>query len=237
MSTQIPGGNPSDLEDFAGMFRHIFGKQMQAIDDMLPAKVISYNRTTNLAKVQPLIKMVTADGNTVSRATIAEIPVFQYAGGGFMVSFPIAAGDLGWIKANDRDISLYMASFNESAPNTLRRKSFSDAMFFPDIMRGYSIAAEDAGNLVIQYKDTTTKIAMSGAKIKIASPTIELSATTIDLNAATVNITATTTNISGNVAITGSTLTHNGVNIGSTHIHSQGPDSAGNTEQDTGVPH
>jgi len=78
---------------------------------------------------------------------------------------------------------------------------------------------------------------MSGAKIKIASPTIELSATTIDLNATTVNITATTTNIAGNVAITGSTLTHNGVNIGSTHIHSQGPDSAGNTEQDTGVPH
>lgn len=40
-----------------------------------------------------------------------------------------------------------------------------------------------------------------------------------------------------NVEITSSTLTHNGTNVGDTHIHSQGNDSAGDSEVDTGGPH
>lgn len=39
------------------------------------------------------------------------------------------------------------------------------------------------------------------------------------------------------VEITSSTLTHNGTNIGDSHIHSQGADSDGDSEVDTGGPH
>ena len=72
----------------------------------------------------------------------------------------------------------------------------------------------------------------------ISADTISLEATTsIDISAPTINIDGTTIAISGtSVGITGS-LTNGGVNIGSTHIHSQGNDSNGDTEVDTGVPH
>lgn len=41
---------------------------------------------------------------------------------------------------------------------------------------------------------------------------------------------------SGDIDITSVSLTHNGVNIGSSHKHTQGNDSDNNVQQDTGVP-
>lgn len=209
MATEIPSIDPADSEDFTGAFRHIFGKMMQSVDGMLPAKVISYNRTTNRATVQPLIMMLTTADTTVQRATIASVPVFQYGAGDFLLSFPLKVGDLGWIKANDRDISLFLQSYSNAAPNTIRKKSFSDAVFYPDVMRGYTIAGEDADNAVLQNLDGSVKISLGADKIKITAPSVEIVSTT---------------------------LTHNGVNIGDTHVHTQGADSGGDTQQNTGVP-
>lgn len=200
--TDIPSGDPADLSDFTGAFRHIFGKMMQSVDGMLPAKVISYNRTTNRATVQPLIMMLTTADTTVQRAEIASVPVFQYGAGDFLLSFPVKAGDLGWIKANDRDISLFLQSYSNAAPNTIRKKSFSDAIFYPDVMRGYTIASEDLDNVVLQNLDGSVKVSLGANKVKIAAPTVEIVSTA---------------------------LTHNGVNIGATHTHSGVTAGASNT--------
>jgi len=48
-------------------------------------------------------------------------------------------------------------------------------------------------------------------------------------------ITAKELIIDANISITG-TVTNNGINISSTHIHPQGADSAGNSQQNTGTP-
>lgn len=67
--------------------------------------------------------------------------------------------------------------------------------------------------------------------LTIASDTMGIEATTtLDVDSTQINVTAS------NVAVTAS-LTNNGVNVGSTHIHSQGNDSGGDAEVDTGVPH
>ncbi len=42
--------------------------------------------------------------------------------------------------------------------------------------------------------------------------------------------------LANDVEITSGTLTHNGVNIGYTHVHSQGADSAGDIEDNTNAP-
>ena len=203
--TEIPSIDPANDGDLVGAFRHIFGKMIQNVDDMLPAQVIAYDRVSNRATVQPLVMVLTTGDTTVQRASVASIPVFRFGGGDFMLSFNLKAGDLGWIKANDRDISLFLQSGNASAPNTLRKHSFSDAMFYPDAMRGYTVAGEDLENAVLQNKDGSVKISVGQDKIKIVAPAIEM--------------------VSGS-------LTHNGVNIGSTHTH--GNVSSGTSN--TGVP-
>jgi len=212
VAKNIPSIDPADEGDLTGAFRHIVGKILQNTDDMLPARVVSYNRTTNRAVIEPMIMMVTTSDTTIKRAQLASIPVYQYGGGDFILSFPIKAGDLGWIKANDRDISIFLQSYENAAPNTIRKKSFSDAVFYPDVMRGYTIASEDANNVVLQNISGTVKVSLGANKVKVSAPTVEIVAT--------------------DITITSTTLTHNGKNIGATHTHSGVTVGAGTT----GVP-
>ena len=165
-----PSIDPADYGTFVGAFNLIMRKQLMKTDDMLPAEVIAYDRTTNRAQVQPLIQAVTTNGSLLVRAQVMSVPVFQMAGGGMMVSFNLVTGDLGWIKANDRDISLFKQVYALQPPNTKRLHSFEDAMFFPDVMTGYTIASEDAANAVLQTKDGTVCIAIWPSQIKQCAP-------------------------------------------------------------------
>src|SRR4051812_35962375 len=113
-----PSRNPADNDTMAGTFRLVLDKFLQRTDDMLPGKVIAYDAATNLAQVQPLIIMVTTNNQQVKRAQIASVPVYQMGAGGLVLRFPVKTGDLGWIKANDRDISLFKRIKDFVSPNT-----------------------------------------------------------------------------------------------------------------------
>lgn len=181
MSNANPSLNPADDGSLTGMLRQVLGKFLQGVDDMIPAKVIAFDRATNRAQVQPLIKMITTSGELVSRANVASVPVFQFSGGGFVLNFPLNAGDYGWLKATDRDMSLFIQSFKESEPNTFRKHSFEDSVFFPDIMRGYTIPSEDLENAVWQNYSGSVRISLWPNKIKMTAPLIELETTTLDV--------------------------------------------------------
>lgn len=163
-----PSFDPANRGDLAGTIRFVLTKFLQGLDDMLPAKVISYDRVTNRAQVQPLIAIVTTGDTQVQRAQVASIPVLQLGGGGFVISCPLNAGDLGWIKANDSDISLFLQFLQNSPPNTARLHSFEDGLFIPDTMfKGVTIA--DEGALVIQNVAGTVGISIN-ENIKMTAP-------------------------------------------------------------------
>jgi len=174
------------------MLQEVLGKHLAGVDDMLPAIVISYDRATNLARVKPLVKILRTDGTSSARAEIASVPVFQIGGAIAVLTFNILPGDIGWIKANDRDISNFMESKEEEAPNTLRKHEFSDAVFFPDQFRKWTLDAEDAAAAVLQTLDGTQRIAIHADHIKMTSDLrIDLEAPNINLDATNnVNITA-----------------------------------------------
>jgi hypothetical protein len=166
-----PSVNPADENTLIGVLRLFLTKTQQNWDDMLPARVVAYDAASNTARVQPMIAMVTTDDVIVQRAQVAAVPVFQVGAGGFVLRFPVAAGDLGWIKASDRDISLFLQSKEASPPNTMRMHCFSDAVFFPDAMlKGATIAPEDAGNAVWQTLDGSVKVALASESIRMAAP-------------------------------------------------------------------
>lgn len=136
------------------------------LDDMLPAQVVSYDDASNRAVIKPLIMVGTTEGRKISRGAIPNIPVFRFGGGGFFMRFPIKPGDFGWLKANDRDVSLmFQRGGREDWPNTERLHSFSDAMFFPDTIKDWAIDGENADALVLQSMDGTTCLALHDGKI------------------------------------------------------------------------
>ena len=169
MTTSYPPSiDPADRGNLWGIIKFILTKWLQKTDDMLPATVISYDRVTNRATVQPLISVVTTLNTIIQRGALASIPVYQYGCGGFVWSAPMQQGDLGWIKANDRDISNFLKFLQNSTPNTGRLHNFSNGMFFPDTMfRGVTIG--NVAKAVWQNLAGTVGIFL-GSNIEMTSP-------------------------------------------------------------------
>lgn len=194
-----PSINPADEDSLVGAFRSVLGKFLQGVDDCLPAVVIAVEGRRRVT-VHPQIMMGATDGKKVSRAQVASVPILNIGGGDFVLSFPVKAGDFGWLKASDRDLSLFLQALKEEWPNTTRMHSFQDGVFIPDVMRQWTLAGEDDARAVLQSTDGATKIALGDGIVKISAHTVEIVADDVDIQSGT--------------------LTHNGVNIGADHVHS-----------------
>jgi hypothetical protein len=235
---QTPGTDPADLTSLAGAFRTIFKKFMQNKDGMLPATVVSYNRNTNKAVIQPQIMLLSTDGTTMQRAPLASITVLALGGGGVMIGFPVKAGDTGWIDASDRDISLFLQQFkagvaNQTStmlpPNTLRMHSFSDGRFIPDVLCNYVFpeALDPDTDMCIATTDGEAYIALNSATKNITAysqtgnATINLPAGTLTAQAMAVSVTSQTTltlAAAGDIVATCESFLINGVPH-TTHTH------------------
>src|SRR5699024_6656222 len=81
----------------------------------------------------------------------------------------------GWLKANDRDISLMMQRGGmEDWPNTQRLHSFSDAMFFPDTLKEWAINGENADAMVIQSMDGSVCVALHEGRNTMTAPQMDV---------------------------------------------------------------
>jgi hypothetical protein len=209
MKNANPSLNPANNGTLAGTLEFCLSKILANIQNALPAKIIAYNRTTNRAQVQAMIAVVDTNNATISRAQIASVPVLQLGGGGFMLSFNLVPGNMGWIIANDRDISVFLQSYKEAQPASNRIHSFSDALFIPDVMTGYSIASEDKNNAVLQSTDGTVKVSLGVGKIKILAPIVEIDGATA------INMTTPLETLNGNLLVNGNIVTTGTITPGS----------------------
>lgn len=237
-----PSIDPADDDSLLGMANTILRKFLQRVDDMLPARVVSYDRATNRASLAPMVALLTTAGTQVARAQVASVPVLLLGGGGHMLSFNLKPGDFGWLKACDRDISLFLQSWGSGPPNTLRMHTFEDSLFIPDAMRGYAINGEDEANVVLQTLDGKYRIAVSDDHVKITAGQAH-----VMIEDAQVTIQAAQINLNGNVSSGGGpgtpdlhltasnsiTLTAPAITLNGrqwdTHVHTQVQPGAGNS--------
>lgn len=226
-----PSRDPANDASLVGMAKQVLDKFLQGVDDMLPARVVSYDRATNRAAVVPMVKVLTTDDQQVTRAQIASVPVMQFGGAGVALAFNLQPGDLGWIKANDRDVSLVLQAYRDNAPNTLRKHSFQDAVFIPDVMRGVEINGEDASHAVLQTLDGSVRVAVWPDRLKLTagalSVTIGPSVTTFVGPVAFQNAVT----MAQTLAVTGAATLTGGAAIGGiefgTHAHGNVTNGAG----------
>jgi hypothetical protein len=217
--TQKPNTDPATQGNLGGKMYETLQRWLRdEVDGMTPARVVSYDDATNRAVIKPLVMVGTTGGDKVSRDPIHNIPVYRFGGGDFFMRFPLKPGDVGWLAANDRDISLTMqAGGGEDWPNTKRLHSFSDAMFFPDTFKEWIIAGANVDAAVWQSLDGQVCIALRDAEIEVTVGATSLLVTLASIVQTVGASTITTTPAA--VAIVSASLTHNGVEIGSTHTH------------------
>jgi hypothetical protein len=158
---------------FMDLVREMLVMSKKAIEVSIPCVVTKVISRTKV-NVRPLIKIVGQDGTAYDRDVIEGVPVFNAGGGDRFISFPVKVGDLGWIDASDRDISLFLQSYANEQPPTNRMHSFSDARFIPDIMTNITVAEEDAAAIVIQNRHGSVKIALDDGQIRIKNEAVSL---------------------------------------------------------------
>lgn len=211
----VPGKDPANDGNVAGLLQFAFKKMMQKVDGMLPARVVSYDKNTRMAVVQPEIMILATNGTGLSRAPLASIRVVSMSDGTTFMHFPIRPGTKGWIEAADRDTSLYFqsATNQEAKPNTARMHSFADGRFIPDIF-GSLVFPESANpdtDLIIGTVDGATSIALGPNGVSVVTDKA------LNAKAATAKIDCPDIEVTGTVKITGS-LVVNGVTF-ETHVH------------------
>ena len=175
----IPAHNPADENTIEGLNNVLVDKIALGLQNVIPAIVQSYDKATNRAVVKPAITGIASQGQKVPKEPYIDIPVLHISGGGFVVSFPIKAGDTGWLIACDRNISLFKQNLTESAPNDFRKHKFEDGFFIPDKINNTPLT--NTNSLLIQ--DSTGNIS------------IELTATGVNIKGLTA--------ITGNTSVTG----------------------------------
>lgn len=103
----------------------------------LPAIVQSYDAAKVTVSAQPAIQaQVRTPGGAWNNATLplcVDCPVQFPGGGGFVLTFPIAAGDEGLLVFASRCIDAWWQSGKVSPQAELRMHDLSDGFFFPQV--------------------------------------------------------------------------------------------------------
>lgn len=128
------------------------------------------------------------------------------------------------IMSNPPDGSIIMAlSQNGNEANQIgvavNTKDIVDGSKDTDVVIGNPVS-----KTFIHFRGDKEMDIISPLKVNVTAPDVEVNASN------KVKVTAT------DIELVSDTLTHNGINIGETHVHEQKVDSAGNTQQDTEVP-
>ncbi|OYV51346.1 MAG: hypothetical protein B7X10_00790 [Burkholderiales bacterium 21-58-4] len=142
--------------------------------------------------VQPLVDQLDGTGKPVPHGQLHSLPYLRMQGGANAVILDPQPGDIGIAIFAERDISRVKANKAQAAPGSLRKFDMADGLYLGGVLNG----------VPTQY------VQFSPTGISIVTPN------NIDMTASgNINMQAAA------IALTSSTLTHNGVNIGSTHIH------------------
>lgn len=139
-------------------FKEIFGQYGKDLNVAMVGRVESYDPAKNTIKVIPQHKTKGADGNEQVYQPLISVPVASFNIGGYMMKFPMLAGDIVILLYFDYDIDNLIANGNTEGTVKQRTHSLNDCIALPF---GFNLLSNDfKGNndLTIAKKDGSTFI-------------------------------------------------------------------------------
>lgn len=187
------------MSTLADLVRRTVRRAQEDTRVAMPARVLSYDPATRLARVQIIQAEITGSGQTVQQPVITDIPVMMPSGGGGGgITFPIQPGDEGMVTFADQDIGGW-ATGGATEAESSRRHSLSDGMFTPSQGRG----AADSENMVITFGGATVTL-NPGGKVSIDAPGgLEITGPSVTHNGAEIGDTHTHSGVEPGGADTG----------------------------------
>lgn len=141
-----------------------------------PVEVQSYDATSQRATVVPLLKRKTAAGEVIESKPVANVPVLHLRAGGFCITLPVAAGDVGLLLCSDRSLDLWKEQGGKVDPQSGRHHSMDDGVFLPGLHHwGDPVQQSSSSSLIIGAEDGLPLLRMTPAgEVKITATAVRL---------------------------------------------------------------
>lgn len=204
----------------------------------LPGIVVSADLDKQTCVVQPSIRGVLLDeqnnATSVQLPLLADVPICFPRAGGFALTVPLSAGDEVLVVFSSRAIDSWWQSGGVGEPVEARMHDLSDGFaILAPTSQPKKLPAVQSDGIELRTEDRTTYIKLTEDTIYIKGNIIHEGNTNQTGNLQQVgNVSlgggAGTATINANLATTG-TITNNGKDIGSTHMHSGVTAGAANT--------
>lgn len=207
------------MSDLAKLLRLAHQEQSRNMHVATPGRIVSYNSGAQTASVKPLINRKVNGADEVV-PVINNVPVIFPRSGGAFMTFPVAAGDGCLLIFCDRSLDEWKGGAGEIAPDDPRAFDLSDAVAIMGLVDQKS--GGGSSDVVIHYGSSTLTIGPGSITMAAQSVTVDAPTSSFNGNVAISGNLGVVGNMNsqGPLNITGSTVTHNGKNIGSTHTHS-----------------
>lgn len=231
-------------QDLNEVMKDLFRFKISHTHTVLPARVIDYDPEQQKVTVEPTIVTKLRDGREFQIPAITKVPVVFPSTNNSLISFPLAKGDEVLVVFCERSLDEFLASDTNTplAPADRRMFELTDAIAIPGLygfkrnpnsVTKHSLP-HDQADTVIKHNLGTSK--ENEVRLK-ATGNIEVTAGTTKI---TVNldgdIAITTTGqvtTDADVIVTGGDVVADGISLKS-HTHTQGTDSRGDSQVDTG---
>lgn len=150
-----------------------WGRSLQAeIRVSLVGTVTAYDAATRMATVQPVMRQ--PDGEPIP--PLRDVRVGQLRAGPFVVSLPVAVGDVVELRFLDYSHDEFLADGALGrVPDALRRHALSDAVALPLALSPETIAAASADHLVLGLADGSATLTLrDDGRVDVTSADIRL---------------------------------------------------------------
>lgn len=141
----------------------------------LPGKVVSYDRATQTAKIQPALKRKYKDGSVVMLPIINKVPIAYPSGKDTFIHWDLEKDDDVILVIAERSLDIWKEKGEVVSPNDPRKFNLSDAYAIPGgkpVPNAFSPKGE-SGSIEITNKDASFEITKDGI-FKLTNGTDEL---------------------------------------------------------------
>lgn len=147
------------------------------IDTAFVGQVQTYDASNQTCSVKPVIQARFLNGDSLNLPVVPRVPVCFPRGGGFMMTWPLEAGDTVLVVCADRSIDEWKATNNSSIlPVDLRRFDLSDAVAYAGVSSPADPLQSATDDSMVIGEDT-----FSGMKITIKDGTVTIGISTVEL--------------------------------------------------------
>lgn len=119
------------------LIRSVFYEELADVHTHLPAKIVSYNATTNLVSIQPCIdRMRVDDPNNIASIhlpQIDDVPVHHFGSGKCLLTVAPQIGSYGSYHVSERSLTKWISQGGIATPENHRMFDISSGFFVPGI--------------------------------------------------------------------------------------------------------